>query len=63
MAHRRTHTEQLARRENMAALTALRPVLDELIHRGYRQQLAAVTLVPRLGTPRSPRTILSSHSP
>ena len=53
MAHRLTHAEQLARRENTAALAALRPVLDDLIHRTQRQQLAAVTLMPRLGALRT----------
>jgi len=48
MAHRLTHTEQIHRREDVAALTALRPVLDEL---------AAVALMPRLGAPCSPRAI------
>jgi hypothetical protein len=38
-------------------------VLEDLIHRGYRQQLAAVTLVPRLSALHTPRAILSPHSP
>jgi hypothetical protein len=63
MAHRLTHAEQLTRSENVAALTALGPVLENLIHREYRQQLAAVAIMPRLGTPRSPRAILPSHRP
>jgi len=33
----------------MATLTALGPVLDQLIDRAERQQLAAVALVPQLG--------------
>jgi len=63
MAHRLTHTEQIHRREDVAALTALRPVLDDLIYRRYREQLAAVALMPRLGAPCSPRAILSSLWP
>jgi hypothetical protein len=63
MARRLTHAEQLAHHENVAAPTALGPVLEDLIHRGYQQQLAAVALTPRLGTPRSPRAILPSHRP
>lgn len=55
MAHQLTHAEQLRRHENVAALAALRPVLDDLIHRAQRQQLAAMAIMPQLGTPRSPR--------
>jgi hypothetical protein len=63
MAHRLTHPEQLIRSEDMTASAALRPVLDDFVYRACRQQLAAVTFVPRLGTPRSPRAILSSLWP
>jgi hypothetical protein len=63
MAHRFTHAEQLARREDVAAPAALGPMLNHLIHRACRQQLTAVTLVPRLSTLRTPRTIPAPHRP
>src|SRR5665811_1671320 len=63
MAHRLTHAEQLTRSEHVAALATLRPVLDELIHRACRQQLAAVALMPRLSALRTPRAILSPRKP
>ena len=63
MAHRLTHAEQLTHREHVAALTALRPMLDHLIYRACRQQLAAVTLMPRLGALRTPGTIPSPRWP
>src|ERR1700683_271786 len=63
MACRLAHAEELAHSEGMAALAALRPVLDDIIHHACRQQLAAVTLVPRLGAPRTLGAILSPHRP
>ncbi len=60
MAHRLTDAEHLRGSEDVAALAALRPMLDDLVHCAQRQQLAATAIVPRLGTPRTPRAILSS---
>jgi hypothetical protein len=63
MTHRLTHTEQLARGKDVAAPAVLRPMLNHLIDRTRRQQLAAVTLVPRLSALRTPRAILSPRRP
>src|SRR5674476_1463889 len=43
----------------MPAPTALRPVLDDLVHRPCRQQRPTLALVPRLSTLPSPRGILA----
>jgi hypothetical protein len=63
MTHGFAGDEKLTRNEDVAALTALRPVLDHLVHRARREQLATVTLMPRLGTLRTPGTIPAAHSP
>lgn len=63
MTHRLTHAEQLTRSEDTATPATLRPILNHLVHRAERQQLPAVTLVPRLRTLRTPRAIPASHRP
>ena len=63
MARRLTHAYELSGSEDVAALTALRPVLNHLIHRACRQELTAVTLVPRLGTLRTSGAIFSPRRP
>jgi hypothetical protein len=63
MAHRLARAEQLRCSEDVAAVAALRPVLDDYVYRAQRQQLATMAIMPRLGTPRTPRAILASLWP
>src|SRR5664280_2323768 len=50
--------DPLARREDMAALTPRRPVLDDLIHRPRRQQWPTLALMTRLSALPATRAIL-----
>jgi hypothetical protein len=63
MARRLTRAEKLRCSEDVAAFAALRPVLDDFVYRAQRQQLATMAIMPPLGTPRTPRAILSSLRP
>jgi hypothetical protein len=58
MADRVADREQLPRSEGVTAPTALRPVLDHLIHGRERQELTAVTLMPGLRALRTPGRVL-----
>jgi hypothetical protein len=49
-AHRLAHRNTLALPEGVPATTAIRPMLNDLIHRPRRQQRTALTLTPRLST-------------
>ena len=58
-----THLAALIDREDVTAATALGPVLDHLIHRAGRQQIAPPALVPGLGTLAATRAILAPSWP
>jgi hypothetical protein len=63
MTRRLAQATKLSRDKGMAAVTARRPVLNDLIHRRERQQLTAMTLMPRLRTRPAPRRILTPRRP
>jgi hypothetical protein len=58
VAHRHANRYQLVGGEQMATLTALRPVHDDLVAGRRRQQIAALALMAGLRALRSPRPIL-----
>ena len=60
MTRRLAHRHPLGLAEHVATPTAAGPVIDELINRPRRQQLAPMTLMPGLPAGLAPRGVLAA---